>query len=245
MTSPWMTGGQGGPSFRLLDDGYVEIEGQGTPTRKLPQAVKQWAPEIYAAQAATGIPAHIIAGVVGLESGGNPNIISADGGWGLMQITDPSLKKGYSKAEVLDPATNVMIGARVLRSAWDRYGGNLVKVLVSFNAGGAYPGGGCQARDPDTKKCVSRCTPNQWNLVGACSNGKTLDYPGIIIGYANDALTNGFPVGNGPGAKTESAPSPSRVSSAPTLFALLGSSVFLGGAYLFAKRRSETGRWPI
>jgi len=232
-----MSGGQGGPRFRLLDDGHIEIEGQGVPRKTLPPRVNEWRREAYAAQDAYGIPAHLIAGVIGLESGGKPNIVTSDGGWGLMMITSPVLKAGYTKEQVLDPPTNVMIGTKYLKLLWGKYGGNLVQVLAAYNAGGAYPGGGCQTRDPTTKACTSRCTPNPWNLVGACSGGKTLDYPGIIIGYANDALDHGFPA-DGSYRPTDFA-KPARASAWPLLVLLgLGSAAYVSFDY-----HQRTGEW--
>jgi len=252
MSSEWMIGGQGGPRFRLLDDGHIEIEGQGTPQLPLPPAVNQWAPQIYAAQEKYNLPAHFIAAVVAIESMGNPNIVSKDGGMGLMQITSPSLKAGYTKEQLLDPGTNVMIGTKLLRSLWDREKGNIVRTLASYNAGSARCCASCLTHDLATKACLLPCPPNQWNLVAAptctktdkatktCLACKTLDYPGLVIAFANDALVHTFPIGHPAPALADAAPTQSAL---PILVAVAGGVGLLWGAQWLGQNRRRTGRW--
>ena len=75
----------------------------------------QWAPEITAAANATGVPPSLIAGVIALESSGDPYTVSVAGAVGLMQIMPDELAAhgvGYDAG--FDPAINVMTGSRIL-----------------------------------------------------------------------------------------------------------------------------------
>ena len=77
--------------------------------------VLQWTPEIVAASSATRVPPSLIAGIIALESSGNPNEVSVAGAVGLMQIMPEELAAhGVSYDAGFDPATNIMTGARIL-----------------------------------------------------------------------------------------------------------------------------------
>jgi Transglycosylase SLT domain len=120
--------------------------GEATPTGdgeappaipRLDDPVLRWLPEIIAAANATGVPPELIAGVMRLESDGNPNIISPDGARGLMQIMpDLLLGQGIAEDSWHDPATNIMAGASVLLNRVGAYG-------TWEGAVGAYFGFGC------------------------------------------------------------------------------------------------------
>lgn len=104
---------------------------------RLNDPILRWLPEILLAAAQSGTPAHIIAGVMRLESGGNPNIISPVGARGLMQVM-PSNLSAMGVPEYLwhDPATNILAGGLFLASRVQIYG--------SWDqAVGAYFGFGC------------------------------------------------------------------------------------------------------
>lgn len=70
------------------------------------------------------------------ESRGDPKAEAPDGGWGLMQITHPSLKAGLTKAEVFQPASNVAIGANVILEH-AKVSQELPVLASCYNAGGA------------------------------------------------------------------------------------------------------------
>jgi hypothetical protein len=104
---------------------------------RLDDPVLRWLPEIMDASAKTLVPAEIIAGMIRVESVGDPNIISPAGARGLMQVMD------YEFASQLipeyawhDPATNVIAGST-----------EIAKRLVTYgnyrDAVGAYFGFGC------------------------------------------------------------------------------------------------------
>jgi hypothetical protein len=89
-------------------------------TPRLDDPVLRWLPEIMASAAANGVPAELIAGIIRVESNGNPNIISPDGARGLMQIMpDQLLAQGIYEDYWHDPATNIMAGGyELLERSW-------------------------------------------------------------------------------------------------------------------------------
>lgn len=85
----------------------------------------------------TFVPTAWILAMVYAESRGNEHAEASDGGWGLMQITHASLKQGMTKQQVMDPYTNMLIGARVVAKHAVKVGIGLPGVSSCYNAGGA------------------------------------------------------------------------------------------------------------
>ena len=116
---------------------------------RLDDPVLRWLPEIRAASEASGTPAHIIAGVMRLESNGNPNIISPAGARGQMQIMPSNLvAMGVPEHLWHDPATNVMAGGQFLASRAAEQGS-------WEGAVGAYFGFGCDVFGTCTEVYIS------------------------------------------------------------------------------------------
>lgn len=169
MPSDWYTGTCGGPRVRYLDDGSIEIEGVGRPTSPLAEAVFQWTDLINEKSAKWRVPAPIIAAIVMMESTGNAGARASDGGMGLMQLTHPYAKAGYSDDELVgNPALNVDLGTKLLSEKFAQYGNNPIHALTSYNAGSP------------------RCgRANPWNLIN------TDNYVGKAIKYINGAVDSG------------------------------------------------------
>jgi hypothetical protein len=131
------------PDARPVELAVVTEEPTPAPTEapagpiRLDDPVLRWLPEILVASEESGTPAHIIAGVMRLESSGNPNIISPVGARGLMQIMPSNLNAmGIPSSLWHDPATNIRAGGLFLASRVQLYG--------SWDqAVGAYFGFGC------------------------------------------------------------------------------------------------------
>ncbi len=81
-----------------------------------------------------GVDPALIAGVIEAESGFNAKAVSPAGAQGLMQLM-PSTARGLGVADALDPAQNVMGGAKLLRQLLDRYKGDARLALAAYNAG--------------------------------------------------------------------------------------------------------------
>lgn len=106
------------------------------------------APEVKAVQyllreaaRQTGVDAELLKAVIAVESGFNPKAVSPRGALGLMQLT-PDTAKRYAKGSevlrpiscLLDPRTNIFIGARMLADLTRRYG-SIDVALAAWNAG--------------------------------------------------------------------------------------------------------------
>ena len=83
---------------------------------RLDEPVLYWLPEILAASKRTGVPASLIAGVIQVESQGDPASISPAGARGLMQLMPHHLEEqGIDPSRWHDPATNIDAGALLLK----------------------------------------------------------------------------------------------------------------------------------
>jgi hypothetical protein len=70
------------------------------------------------------------------ESGMNPYAKSPSGAEGLMQLMPDTYKDlGYDHGDMMDPAKNVMAGAKYLAQQLEKYSGDLDKALSAYNAG--------------------------------------------------------------------------------------------------------------
>jgi soluble lytic murein transglycosylase-like protein len=95
-----------------------------------------YAAEIDAAASRYGIDPNLLRGLVGAESGFNPNARSAAGAVGLTQLM-PSTAAALGVTDPTDPAQSLDGGARYLRQQLDAFGGDPAKALAAYNAGPA------------------------------------------------------------------------------------------------------------
>jgi soluble lytic murein transglycosylase-like protein len=93
-----------------------------------------YASHIEAAARAAGVDAALIHAVISAESGYNAGARSPKGAVGLMQLM-PGTALRYSVSNRLDPAQNILGGARYLRDLQQMFGNDLRLVLAAYNAG--------------------------------------------------------------------------------------------------------------
>lgn len=109
----WAEPGNAGRGAKELDT--PPDPSQAPAVDRLDDPVLRWLPEITAASNATGTPRSLIAGVMRLESSGEPTTVSVVGAQGLMQVMPVEMAaQGIPPELWLDPATNILAGATIL-----------------------------------------------------------------------------------------------------------------------------------
>ncbi len=100
----------------------------------LQRRVSRYARFVREAAAASNVEPALIHAVISAESGYNAGAQSRKGALGLMQLM-PETAKRYSVANPLDPAQNILGGARYLRDLLRLFNNDLKLVLAAYNAG--------------------------------------------------------------------------------------------------------------
>lgn len=84
-----------------------------------------------------GVPEDIVFAVMEVESGFNPNIISATNDYGIMQINKVNhaeMERLFGYDNMLDPYQNVVSGIYILSTLYDKYETD-EEVLMAYNLG--------------------------------------------------------------------------------------------------------------
>jgi len=76
----------------------------------------------------------LVESLVEMESGFDPNAVSARGAMGLMQLM-PEVARRYGVLDPFDPRQNLDAGVRHLRGLLLEYGADLGRALAAYNAG--------------------------------------------------------------------------------------------------------------
>lgn len=114
------------------------------PRRATSRAVGNppYAGEIRAAAKRHGLSPALLFAVVETESNFNPNAVSPKGARGLGQVMPTTARDmGISPAGLWHPETNIEASARYIRWLGDRYGRDMDRVLIGYNAGPAVADG--------------------------------------------------------------------------------------------------------
>lgn len=104
---------------------------------------------------ANGVDPGLLAGLVKVESGFNPNAVSSAGATGLGQLM-PATARGLGVRNIRDPKENLNGAARYLRQMIDSFGGDLTAGLRAYNQG---PGN--QQRFPNGVSDEARSYPRK------------------------------------------------------------------------------------
>lgn len=84
------------------------------------------------------IPEAWIRATIETESSYRSEVVSADGGYGLMQVTEPTARGlGFAgnMSQMLDPDTNLRYGVALLSQLRARLGDNLSQIYSAYNSG--------------------------------------------------------------------------------------------------------------
>lgn len=181
--------------------------------------VRPWRPLAEKYGARSRVPPAEILGTIYGESGGDPRARSSVGAVGLMQLYDPSLKKGHTDAELEDPDLNVEIGAGALAQIRARSDvrGDVPRATASYNLG--------HVERPEEHGCKAFDLP--WDLCAAPG------YVSRVVMATNTFLHREGKVGSA-SAPGSSAPAPARQSgaSSPALVVATVGVAFVAGRAL-------------
>ncbi|NOY77243.1 MAG: transglycosylase SLT domain-containing protein [Calditrichaeota bacterium] len=100
----------------------------------VPERFRKLDPIIQKAGKTFGVDPDLIRSVIYHESGLNPEAVSPSGAKGLMQLMDTTASEMGVK-NIWDPVENIFGGTRYLKSLLNRFGGDEVLALASYNAG--------------------------------------------------------------------------------------------------------------
>jgi soluble lytic murein transglycosylase-like protein len=121
----------------VLPDEYLHAKPEALPASILP-IVATTADALHAlvdeAAIRYGVDVKLARALVKVESNFEPKAVSPKGAQGLMQIM-PSVAKQYAVKDVFDPAENLDVGMRLLRTLLDRYKNDVRTALAAYNAG--------------------------------------------------------------------------------------------------------------
>jgi soluble lytic murein transglycosylase len=97
-----------------------------------------WSRVVQAADAERLDP-YVVLALMRQESLFDPTAVSPAAAYGLMQLLVPTASRVAGRqieaVALVDPTTNITLGARYLRQLLDRFGGNLAKALAAYNGG--------------------------------------------------------------------------------------------------------------
>jgi len=146
-------GGLVGPAGQL-DERMCELIGryEGIPrgVRMAEEQVRKLADEIIRAARAHGLAPSLVAGLIDVESGGNPRAVSPDNGpglgraLGLMQVLEGHFAPGQ---DPFDPAVNLAVGCALLRDRIAAFGGRVESGLAAYFGAVDAAGRPTEARD--------------------------------------------------------------------------------------------------
>jgi hypothetical protein len=239
--------------WRQLPAGPIEIDGVSPKALRWPSGIDRWKEPIVAAGARHGVPPAWIAGIMGIETGGQSGLVSYAGAGGLMALM-PATAAGMQQklglpvtpfSEVLqNDLLNLELGVAVLRDALDAYEGQFPLAAIAYNAGKVRCGSGSLCIPPGQKPCVrTPCPPNDWGAIMDCwlqkdGSLRTSDYPRRAVEYANTALERGFPATPGTGVVVVASVS----GSGPGAFAVM-LALAAGGYAGWWGMREARRRW--
>jgi hypothetical protein len=105
---------------------------------------------IARAAALHGVPESLLRAVIMVESGFRPEVVSAAGAQGLMQLM-PVTADSLDVDDPFDPEQNILAGARFIRILSDRFHGDIERVVAAYFSG---PTAVSRAGGVPTERCA-------------------------------------------------------------------------------------------
>jgi hypothetical protein len=102
--------------------------------RPVPSSVVRFGHYIKGASTHFNVDPKLVAAVIQVESGFNPNAVSPKGATGLMQLMQKTAYQ-YNVSDRFDPRENIYAGVQHLSHLMNRFNGKLPLVLAAYNAG--------------------------------------------------------------------------------------------------------------
>jgi len=99
-----------------------------------PPQLKPFPEAFRAAARLIGVDEAMLRTIAHVESGFDPEAVSAKGAMGVMQLM-PEVVAAYEVTNPFDPNQSIQAGARLLRELMRRYPGDMDKVAAAYNAG--------------------------------------------------------------------------------------------------------------
>ena len=122
---------------RVLTEGGAPAPAPApVPARRRDPERERYALPVAHAAADTGLPEGLLHAVIKAESNYDPNAVSHKGAVGLMQLM-PDTARRFGVLDARDPASNVLGGARYLKTLLGMFDADLPLALAAYNAGPA------------------------------------------------------------------------------------------------------------
>lgn len=130
-----------------LPEALAKAQGPSLPTLPPPLSgampAPSWWAELQTAARESNVDVYLLQAIVAAESGFKASAVSRFGAVGLMQIMPDTARRvagllGNNKSlrqQLLNPQTNLRVGAKLLRHLSDLYGERIDLVLAAYNAG--------------------------------------------------------------------------------------------------------------
>lgn len=127
-------------NFWMIDNAFTSQElpkESSKPYNSVNQfKIDNWKELINEASETHGVDKNLITAVIYQESGGNPFAVSKAGAKGLMQLMDTTAAD-LGVENSFSPRSNIMGGTKYLKSLLEKFNGNELLALASYNAGPA------------------------------------------------------------------------------------------------------------
>jgi len=206
MASDWRQVCQG-PRFRYLDNGQVEVEGQGVilssdnywgDLANIPRVQAAFGDMIQAASEKHGVPPLWMRSIAVVEGGWKyPTFINSAGAGGVMAMTPGAWFAGTgvhpSSDDIKDPAKNIEASAAFLRTLVEKHG-DLPAVAAAYNAGApkCSPTTRCKDTIGGSWDFDGTSAENSFGMVEDCTNGRSSAYSRRAVEINNTLVEMGY-----------------------------------------------------